>query len=122
MEKTELMTGYEKRIYEGYKKTAADLLKDNKMVANALRTCLGVETARKLESGEVVNIPIVYDLLIELLAFWKEHPEKIDLKVLSTVLGETKTEIQVESETATDIFKGVVVGAKPNDTDSRPEK
>lgn len=116
------MTGYEKRIYEGYKKTAADLLKDNKMVANALRTCLGVETARKLESGEVVNIPIVYDLLIELLAFWKEHPEKIDLKVLSTVLGETKTEIQVESETATDIFKGVVVGAKPNDTDSRPEK
>lgn len=123
MENTELMTGYEKRIYAGYKKSAADLLKDNKMVATALKNCLGTEVERKLASGEVVNLPLIYDLLIELLAYWKDHPEKIDLKVLSTVLGETKQEVDLSASlTATDIFKGVAVGAKPNDTNSGSTK
>ena len=118
MERTDLMTGYEKRIYAGWKKSAADLLKDNKMVATALKNCLGTEVERILSSGEVVNIPVVYDLLIELLAYWKEHPEKIDLKVLSTVLGETKQELDLNGTIqATDIFKGVSAGAKPSDTD-----
>lgn len=122
MDKTLLMTGYEKRLCSGLKQSAADLLKDNKMVANALKNCLGTETERQLESGEVVNIPLVYDLLIELLAYWKQHPERIDLKVLSQVLGETKEVEPIDKQTATDIFKGVVSGAKPNDTDTRPEK
>lgn len=119
MERVELMTGYEKRIYAGWKKSAADLLKDNKMVATALKNCLGVEVERELSSGETINLPIVYDLLIELLAYWREHPEKIDLKVLSTVLGETKQEIDVNGTLQpTDIFKGISVGAKPNDTNT----
>lgn len=108
------MTGYEQRVYAGWKKSAGDLLKDQKMVANALKNCLGVEIEKVLPSGEVINLPIVYDLIGDLIRYWKDHPEKIDLKVLSTVLGETKQEIAIESETATDIFKGVVAGAKPN--------
>lgn len=120
MDKMSLLSGYEKRIYSGWKKSAADLLKDNKMVANALKNCLGSEVERHLESGEIVNLPVVYDLLIELLAYWKTHPEKIDLKVLSSVLGETKQEVVIETETATDIFKGVTVGANLiDDTDSK---
>ena len=123
MEKTELMTGYEKRIYNGWKKSAADLLKDNKMVATALRNCLGVEVERKLVSGETVNLPLVYDLLIELLAFWKQNPDKIDLKVLSTVLGETKTEVDVNGQiNATEVFRGVTAGAKPNGSNSQLDK
>lgn len=102
------MTGYEKRIYNGWKKSAADLLKDNKMLSNALKTCLGAETERKLASGEVVNLPIVYDLLIELLAYWKEHPEKIDLKTLSTVLGETKQEVNLNARGANELFGDIV--------------
>ena len=105
----DLMTGYEHRVYEGWKKSAADLLKDQKMLANALRTALGVETVRKLESGEEVNIPIVYDLLIELLAYWKQHPEKIDLKTLSTVLGESKQEVSIEARKGADELFGDIV-------------
>ena len=104
LDNKELMTGYETRVYEGWRKSAADLLKDQKMLSNALRVSLGVETVRKLETGEVVNIPIVYDLLIELLAYWKEHPEKIDLKTLSTVLGETKQETNVNVKGANELF------------------
>ena len=105
----DLMTGYERRLVEGWKKTAADLLKDQKMLSNALKVALGVETVKKLESGEEVNIPIVYDLLIDLLAYWKEHPEKIDLKVLSTVLGETKQEVSIDAKKGADELFGDIV-------------
>ena len=123
IQKTDLMSGYEKRIYKGYGKSAADLLKDNKMVATALKNCLGTDVERQLASGEVVNLPIVYDLLIELLAFWKEHPDKIDLKVLSSVLGETKQEVDLSGQlTATDIFRGVTAGAKVDGSSSQSSK
>ena len=115
---TDLMTGYEKRIFSGWNKSASDLLKDNKMVATAVKDILGVEVERQLETGEAVNVPIVVDLVASLLAYWKDHPEKIDLKVLSTVLGETKQEVVVNSETATDVFGGIVAGTKLKTDDS----
>lgn len=102
------MTGYEKRLYSGLPKSAADLLKDNKMVANALKNCLGTDIEKELESGEVVNIPLVYDLLVSLLAYWKEHPEKIDLKTLSAVLGETKQEAEVTVKGADELFGDLI--------------
>lgn len=109
LDNKEFMTGYERRLTDGIKKSAADLLKDQKMLSNALKVALGVETVRKLESGEEVNIPIVYDLLIDLLAYWKEHPEKIDLKVLSTVLGETKQEVSIDAKKGADELFGDIV-------------
>ena len=105
----ELMTGYEQRLVEGWKKSAADLLKDQKMLSSALKVALGAETVKQLESGEYINIPIVYDLLIELLAYWKEHPEKIDLKTLSAVLGETKQEVSIEARKGADELFGDIV-------------
>ena len=102
------MTGYEKRLYSGLPKSAADLLKDNKMVANALKNCLGTDIEKELESGEVVNIPLVYDLLVSLLAYWKEHPEKIDLKTLSAVLGETRQEAEVTVKGADELFGDLI--------------
>lgn len=118
MDKTELMTGYEKRLYSGWEKTAADLLKDNHMVADTLKQCLGVEMTEVLESGEVKNVPYVVKLIGRLLAYWYEHPEKIDLKVLSTVLGETKQEINIETKTAAEMFRGVTAGAISDDSNS----
>ena len=118
MEKTELMTGYEKRIFSGKYKTAADLLKDNQMVANTLKECLGVEVDVVLETGEHKNVPIIYQLVAKLLAHWCEHPEKIDLKVLSNVLGETKQEINIETKTAAEMFRGVTAGSRVDGTSS----
>ena len=112
------MTGYEKRLYRGWQKSAADLLKDNKMVATVVKECLGVEVEKQLESGEVVNVPFAVELVGTLFAYWKSHPEKIDLKVLSTVLGETKQEIAVESVSASEIFRGITSGSKNNGSNS----
>lgn len=106
MDKFDVMTGYEKRIFRDIIKSPADLLKDNKMISNALKQCLSAETEMYLSNGEVVNLPIAQDLVIELISYWKEHPDKIDLKVLSAVLGETKIEVAA-SESASEVFKGV---------------
>lgn len=109
MEASDLMTGYEKRLVMGKRQSAADLLKEDKMVATAVRSVLGTEVERQLESGEVVNLPLVYDLLIDLFAYWKQNPGKIDLKVLSSVLGESKMEVTGGAETAADIFGGIAI-------------
>lgn len=118
MEKTDLMTGYETRLYKGWQKTASDTLKDKKMCEATLRKQLGFSVETVLPTGEVINIPVIDLLILKKLGYDIEHPEKIDLKVYSTVLGETKQEVVVSEETASDIFKGVVAGAKPNDSNT----
>lgn len=111
-----LMTGYESRIFRGWKKSAADLLKDDKMVTNTLRSSLGVEVPVKmLDTGEIVNVPIVVDLIAAKLSYLKDHPRDIDLKELSTVLGEIKQDTNLNIQNASDVFKGCEV--KKNDTD-----
>ena len=107
MDPIEIMTGYERRLAAGKRKSAADLLKDDKMVATAVKDLLGSDVERKLETGEIVEIPLVYDLLIDLFAYWKQNPSKIDVKVLSSVLGETKVEVSASTENASDIFGGI---------------
>lgn len=117
MDVTDYMTGYEKRLVFGKRKSAADLLKDDKMVASAVRDVLGTDVCRKLETGEVVDLPLVYDLLIDLFAYWKQNPSKIDLKVLSSVLGETKVEVSANEGTASDIFGGIAVSRRKANPD-----
>ena len=122
MESTELMTGYEKRVYNGWKKTAADELKDKKMLELTLKKVLAHEVATEitLETGEVVNLPILDVLVLKKLGYDLEHPEKIDLKVYSAVLGETKQELNLgTNESASELFKGVAAGAKPDGSSSR---
>ena len=120
MDKTDFMTGYEARLFKGWHKTAADKLKDQKMLEVTLKKVLAHETeAAVLESGEVVNLPVIDLLVLKKLGYDLEHPEKIDLKVYSAVLGETKQEINVASETASDIFKGIYTGAKPDGSSTR---
>lgn len=123
------MTGYEKRICKGWHKTAADLLKDQKMLEFTLKRVLmhEVEVPETLETGEVVNMPIIDLLVIKKLGFDLEHPDKIDLKTYSAVLGELKQEVVQNIEAPSEFFRGVAAGAKPDgssirrtqDTDSR---
>jgi hypothetical protein len=107
----DFMTGYEARILKGKRKTSADLLKDEKMVATAVKDILGSEVTRvtNLETGEAVDLPLVYDLVIDLFKYWKENPSKIDLKVMSAVLGETKVEVAANDGTAGDFFAGIAI-------------
>ena len=123
MDKTDLMTGYEKRVFKGWKKTAADNLKDGKMLELTLKKVLQHEipTDMNLETGEVVNLPIIEILVLTKLGYDLDNPEKIDLKAYSAVLGETKQELNLgNKETASDVFKGIFVkGKKPDDSSSR---
>lgn len=120
MDKTEFMTGYEKRVFKGWKKTAADLLKDGKMLEATLKSVLKHETeVPDLETGEVVNLPIIQVLVLKKLGYDLDHPKDIDLKAYSAVLGETKQEIVASNVTASEMFKGVLAGAKPDGSSTR---
>ena len=110
-----LMSGYDKRILSNREKTQADLLKDNKMLSNALKRALGVELTETLEDGTTANIPIVDSLVAKKVAFMMENPDKIDLKELSSVLGEQKLEANLNIQSAQDLFGDIV--NKKNETE-----
>ena len=112
MDPKDIMTGYERRLANCKRHTAADLLKSDRMVATAMKDILGTEVVRKLESGEEVNLPFAYDILLDWFKYLKENPGKIDPKVLSSVLGELKLEVSGVSETASDVFGGIAIGEK----------
>lgn len=103
----EFMTGYEVRVFDGWKKTAADMLKDKKMLETTLKRALGHEVDMTLETGETVNVPVIDALVLTKIAFDLKHPANIDLKVYSAVLGETKQVLEVESTPASEMFKGI---------------
>lgn len=120
---TDLMSGYEVRIFKGWKKTLADSLKDSKMLEVTLKKALGHDVELELDSGEKVNVPVIDALVLKKLGYDLQHPEKIDLKVYSSVLGETKQEVVVDSETASQVFTGITAkGAKPNGSDTGSPK
>ena len=109
MNDIEFMSSYEKRIYKGYSKTKADLLKDSKMLSNTVRECLGIEVEHRLEDGTLVNVPVAVELVALKLNYLKDHPKDIDLKELSSVLGENKIEADITLKSANDLFGDIVV-------------
>ena len=120
MDNAKFMTGYEQRIFKGWEKTAADKLKDQKMLEVTLKKVLAHETeVPNLETGEVVNLPLMDLLVLKRIGYDLDHPKDIDLKVYSAVLGETKQDLNVTGEVASDLFKGVVAGAKPDGSSTR---
>ena len=119
----ELMTGYETRLFRGWEKTAADSLKDKKMLEVTMKRALGHEVEETLPTGEKVNVPVIDLLIMKKIGYDLQHPDKIDLKVYSTVLGETKQEVEINTETASEVFKGIVAqGEQPNGSNTRGSK
>ncbi len=109
MDNSDYMSGYEARIYKGYKKSAADMLRDDRMLQNTVKKCLGVEVEKILDDGSTANIPVAVELVALKLSYWKDHPEKIDLKELSTVLGENKVEGQITLRGASELFGDIAI-------------
>lgn len=107
MKNKELMTGYELRVYENLPKSEADVLKDNRMLASTLRNVLGSTFENQLDSGESINCSVATMMIIKKLAFLIKNPDKIDLKEISSVLGESKVEASVSS-LPSDAFQGLV--------------
>jgi hypothetical protein len=115
LQTSNFLTGYETRIYKGYKKTASDQIKDKRLIASTVKEALNTSVEVNVE-GETVEVPLIVDLIALKLNFLKEHPDKIDLKEFSAILGEQKQEIVVDTQKASDIFGSVAIGAVVDDT------
>jgi len=109
MDSTRFMTAYEKRLYKGYEKSQADLLKDSKMLENTVRECLGMKVPYELDDGSSIDTPVATVLVAKKIKYMYEHPEKIDLKELSSVLNESKVEINANVKGADELFGDIVV-------------
>lgn len=104
----DLMTGYEVRAYHGYKKTAADQIKDKAMFRNAVKNRLAMEERVSLPSGEVVNVPAIDLLVDEKLNDDLNNPDRIDLVKWQKAAGEDVNQTEVNLRGADELFGDIV--------------
>ena len=104
----EMMTGYEVRMYRGYKKTAADQLKDKAMFSSAIKDRLAMEEEVKLPTGETVNVPAIALLVDAKLQDDLNNPERIDLVKWRKAAGEEVTQIDANLRGADELFGDIV--------------
>ena len=122
-----LMTPYERRIVRGSSKTTSDLLNESKMVRTVLKTALttGVDISGEEvnEKGELVKVngeaPLITVLVAKRLNYLLEHPAQIDLKELSTALGENGEETTVHLQGADAMFGDIVLRPKAGNPDQK---
>ena len=102
------MTGYEVRTYRGYKKSAADQLKDTAMFSLAVKNRLAMEEQVVLPTGEVVNVSAL-DLLVDAkLQDDLNNPERIDLVKWRKAAGEEVNQAEVTVRGADELFGDIV--------------
>lgn len=106
---TDLMTGYEVRVYRGYKKTAGDQIKEGKMFSQAIKERLAMEEEVKcLETGEMINVSAL-DLLIDAkLEHDLKNPQDIDLVKWRKAAGEEVVQQDVRVKGANELFGDIV--------------
>ena len=102
------MTGYEIRQYHGYKKSAADQIKDKQMFSNAIKERLAMEERVVLPSGEVVNVPAVALLVDAKLKDDLDNPERIDLVKWRKAAGEEANTVENAIKSAEELFGDIV--------------
>lgn len=102
----EFMEGKNVRIYKGYKQTLGDKSSEKRVFSNYMRLAMTTETPVVVneETGETVSIPIGLQLIKEKIDYWRENPKDMDLKVISAVLGESKTEVDAKVTSADELF------------------
>jgi hypothetical protein len=103
------ISGYEKRVLTDLEKTKADELKDTRTLSNAVKKVLNLPIEERIDDDTIVNVPIVEILAAKKIAYYMEHTEKIDLKELSSVLGEQKMEVNANLKGADELFGDLVI-------------
>lgn len=102
------MSGYEIRRIHGYKKTAADKLKDKAMFRTAVKNRLAMEEQVQLPSGEIVNVSAVELLVDAKLQDDLNNPERIDLVKWQKAAGEDVNQSEVSVKGADELFGDIV--------------
>ena len=90
-----MMSSSDIRILKGMKPSKADKIKNEKIFTNTVRKYMGAEIEITLEDGSKEVMPIVDVMVAKKIAYDMEHPEKIDLKMYSSVLGEETKNLDV---------------------------
>ena len=103
------MTGYEVRTYRGYKKTAADQMKDKQMFSTAIKNRLAMEEQVVLPTGELVNVPAIELLVDAKLQDDLNNPERIDLVKWRKAAGEEVNQAEVSVRGADELFGDIVI-------------
>lgn len=107
---TELMTGYEIRTYRGYKKTAADQLKDQQMFSAAVKQRLAMtEQVKSAETGEMINVTALELLVDAKFQADLDNPEGIDLVKWRKAAGEEVVQSEVKVNGASELFGDIAI-------------
>ena len=103
------MTGYEIREYKGYKKSAADQIKDKKMFSTAIQNRLAMEQQVKLPTGEVINVSAAELLVDKKLEYDLDNPENIDLVKWRKAAGEEAVSAEETMKGAMELFGDIAL-------------
>ena len=106
------MTGYEYRQYHGYRKSAADQLKDKQMFKAAVKNRLAMEEAVTLPSGEVVNVSAIELLVDAKFNDDLNNPDRIDLVKWLKAAGEDVNQTEVTLRGADELFGDIKLATK----------
>ena len=106
-----VMSNKDMRIIKGMKPSKSDLIKEEKLFTNTVKKYMGAEIEVELEDGSKESQPLVDLIVAKKIAYDLEHPEKIDLKMYSQVMGEDTKTVDVNVKSAKELFGDIVVDA-----------
>lgn len=104
-----VMSKSDLRIIRGIRPTKSDKLKEEKMFTNTVKKYLGAEIEVELDDGSKSTMGIADLVVAKKIAYDLEHPEKIDLKMYSSVMGEDTKNIDVNIKSAKELFGDIVI-------------
>jgi len=104
-----LLDGTSKRIISNKKQSQADLLKNSRMFQNKVKEYLSYEFETELDDGTKVDLPLVDLLVAKRIGYLIDNPKDIDMKEISTVLGENKVEQEITVRGADALFGDLVI-------------
>ena len=129
------MTPRERRMASGKKPTKGDearkqvlieeeanLLNDSKMARNAFRKAASKKVKIQDEDGTMVEVRKIDVVATNFMNHYmdKENAGKINVKDFLAIDDPDKNVVAIES--ATEVFGGIVAGAKPNGANIEPSK
>jgi len=100
----------------------ANLLNDSKMARNAFRKAASKKVKIQDEDGTMVEVRKIDVVATNFMNHYmdKENAGKINVKDFLAIDDPDKNVVAIES--ATEVFGGIVAGAKPNGADIEPSK
>lgn len=141
MKNSELMTGTEKRVASGKQLSTGDVLTrdklleelakdeeklvmaDGSLVQDAFRKAYKQKRSVKSSNGTVFTISAIQLIALNKIEFWLDPSNAKDMNVKEVLSIDDKAQkIEVDGDSASDIFKGVVAGATPNGSDTESDK